>query len=100
MSGKRRQYTEEFKESGVKRITEQGYQLSEAARNLGIDPSVLRRWKSAAGSEKNIASAPVTKDLLAEAARLIKENTRLKLEREILKKATVFFAKESGNDID
>jgi len=45
MGKKRRQYTQEFKDSAVKLVTEQGYQLSEAARNLGVNVSVLRRWK-------------------------------------------------------
>jgi len=47
MSGKRKQYTQEVKDSAVKLVTEQGYQLSEASRNLGVNISVLRRWKRA-----------------------------------------------------
>ena len=100
MSVRRRQYTEEFKESAVKLVTEQGYQLSEASRSLGVNLSVLRRWKNATDPGRNNVPAFATKDLQAELARLQKENHRLKLEREILKKAAVFFAKESGNGID
>ena len=97
MANKRRQYTQEFKESAVKLVTEQGYKIAEAARNLDINVSVLRRWKVEAESKQNETTE--TADLKAELARLKKENHRLKLEREILKKAATFFAKESGSDI-
>ena len=40
----RRKYTDEFKEGAVKLVTDQGYKISEAARNLGIDATQLRRW--------------------------------------------------------
>ena len=46
MKQKRKKYTQEFKEEAVKLITEQGYQATEAARNLGVNVSVLRRWKN------------------------------------------------------
>jgi hypothetical protein len=41
----RRKYTQEFKEEAVKLITEQGYQITEAARNLGVNENMLGRWK-------------------------------------------------------
>ena len=98
MAGTRRKYTQEFKDSAVKLVTEQGYKMSEAARNLDINVSLIRRWKaeSEAVQQEDDSSA----DLRAELARLKKENHRLKMEREILKKATAFFAKESGNGIN
>jgi len=94
---KRRKYTREFKEDAVKLITEQGYQVAEAARNLGVNASVLGRWKrevEAAEGESSGNGSP--KAVQAELVRLRKENKRLRLEREILKKAAAFFAKESG----
>ncbi|MCD6150149.1 MAG: transposase [Deltaproteobacteria bacterium] len=45
MKKKRNQYTKEFKEAAVKLITEQGYQITEAARNLGVNANLLGRWK-------------------------------------------------------
>jgi transposase len=45
MKKKRRKYTQEFKEEAVKLITEQGYQITEAARNLGVNENMLGRWK-------------------------------------------------------
>ena len=93
---KRKKYTREFKEGAVKLITEEGYQLSEAARNLGIHPNMLSRWKrEILGDDESSSGASNSNDVQAELQRLRKENKRLKMEREILKKAAAFFAKES-----
>lgn len=98
---KRKQYTQEFKESAVKLVTEQGYTIAEAARNLGINPTQLRRWKNTEEENgKPDETGMTTADLKAELARLKKENRRLTMEREILKKAAAFFAKESGSGIN
>jgi len=97
MAKKRKKYTQEFRDSAVKLITEQGYQITEAARNLGLNVSMLGRWKrEAEGGGDGSPDAPRGKDLQAELTRLRKENLRLKMEREILKKAAAFFANESG----
>jgi len=98
MTIQRRQFTQEFKDSAVRLVTEQRYKVSEAARNLGIGVSVLRRWKAEAEAAQQ--DNGTTADLKAELARLKKENHRLQLEREILKKAAAFFAKESGTGIN
>lgn len=95
MINKRKKYTQEFRESAVKLITEQGYQNAEAARNLGINATMLGRWKRELEGGGNSDSASA-KDIQAELTRLRKENHRLKMEREILKKAAAFFANESG----
>ena len=95
--GKRRNYTKEFKEEAVKLITEQGYQISEAARNLGINSNLLGRWKrELEGNEDGSSSLGGMVAMQSELKRLRNENKRLKMEREILKKAAAFFAKESG----
>lgn len=98
MTVKRRRFTQEFKDSAVKLVTKEGYKISEAARNLDVGVSVLRRWK--AESEAAQQDAGTTTELKTELSRLKKENHRLKLEREILKKAAAFFAKESGSGIN
>jgi transposase len=93
----KRTYTKQFKIDAVKLVTEQGYTLSEAARNLGIDPSVLRRWKIRLETD-GTGAFPGKGHMIPEKeemARLRKENKRLRMEREILKKAAAFFAKES-----
>jgi len=94
---KRKRHTKEFKEEAVKLVKEQGYPVAEAARNLGLSPSVLSRWKrefeKSEGGESDLASIV---NLQAELKRLRKKNKRLEMEREILKKAATFFARESG----
>ncbi|MDP3478728.1 MAG: transposase [Desulfoprunum sp.] len=97
MTKKRKKYTEEFRSSAVKLVTEQGYQITEAARNLGINATMLGRWKREIEDGGNgMPDSASGKDVQAELTRLIKENHRLKMECEILKKAAAFFANESG----
>lgn len=97
MKRKRRKFTQEFKEEAVKLITEQGYKASEAARNLGIDANMLGRWKrEIEGAGQDASEIQDGSVMQAELNRLRKENKRLKMEREILKKAAVFFAKETS----
>ena len=90
----RRKYSDEFKDEAVKLVTEQGYKATEAARNLGIHEGVLRRWIKQRSPEV-VHSIPSTVKLQAELKLLKRENERLRMEREILKKAAAFFAKES-----
>lgn len=89
----KKMYSREFKEEAVKLVTEQGYSISEAARNLGIRPNMLSRWKREFEEQTNVNQ--VNGDEKAELVRLKEENRRLKMEREILKKAAAFFANES-----
>ena len=95
MSGVRRTYALEFKQEAVELVTKQGLSLSEAGRRLGVHPNLLRTWKQS--FEKNGAPASPRQPtaLEVENARLRAENERLHMEREILKKAAAFFAKES-----
>ena len=93
----RRKYSQEFKHDAVKLVTELGYQLSEASRNLDVHISVLRRWIN--GLEKDKSAVFPGNGLMTpeqeEIRRLREENKRLLMEREILKKAAGFFANES-----
>jgi len=89
----RRRYSREFKVSAVKLVNEQGYSTAEAAKSLGIDAGNVRDWvKQFAGAPE---AAPTEHGALkAELRRLRQENARLLMERDILKKAAAFFAKE------
>lgn len=89
----KRKFTREFKISAVKLVNEQGYSASEAARSLGVDPNCVRGWVQKFSSEAGVALSGEGA-LAAELRRLRKENARLLMEREILKKAALFFAKE------
>ena len=86
---KRRTYTDEFKAEAVKLVTEQGYSVAVAARNLGVSANSLRNWKQKLKSVNE--DETMTEDEQMELARLRKEVRRLRMERDILKKATAFF---------
>lgn len=86
----RRKFTDEFKDEAVKLVTEQGYSIAEASRNLGINPNILGQWKKELASRENDnASSGNMVTMQAELTRLRKEYKQLKMEREILKKAAV-----------
>ena len=85
---KRNKYTDAFKQEAVKLVQEHGYKISEAARNLGVHESVLRRWVKAEGHSDQ--SSTSQDQLLKEVKRLKRENKRLRMEREILKNAAAF----------
>jgi transposase len=88
----RRVYSREFKVSAVKLVNQQGYTVVEAAKSLGVDTTSMRNWLKKFGPEVGV-SASGDSALRAELRRLREENKRLLMEREILKKATAFFAK-------
>ncbi len=88
----RRTYTLDFKRDAVALVTEQGYALSRAARSLDINDNVLRRWKRE--FEEHASGQTLTLDEREELKRLRKENRELKMEKDILKKASAYFARE------
>ena len=93
----RKQFSKQFKIDAVKLVTEQGYNVSEAARNLGIHHSSLRRWKKqfeTSGNQAFPGKGRISSEK-EELDRLRKEVKKLRMEREILKKAAAFFANES-----
>ena len=91
----RRLYTQEFKESAARLVREQGYSVKKAAQSLGVDPGSVRGWVRRFAPEATPAADPATAEgLRRELERLRAENRRLLMEREILKKATAFFARE------
>ena len=87
----RRTFSREFKESAVKLVYERGYSPVEAAKSLGVEPATLRFWLKKFPA--SAGSVSPESGLRAEVKRLREENKRLLMEREILKKATAFFAK-------
>ncbi len=97
MARQRRSYTREFKVEAVKLVTEKGYSVAEAARSLDVGETLLRSWKQAFEQQGGQAfpghgNLPAVEE---ELRRLRAENKRLLVERDILKKATAFFAKEA-----
>jgi transposase len=88
----KRKFTPEFKESAVKLVNERGYTIPEAAHSLGVDPNSIRGWIKKFPSSGS-GAVDGESALRAEVRRLREENKRLLMEREILKKATAFFAR-------
>jgi transposase len=98
MTAKRKIYTAEFKREAVSLITNHGYGVSETARNLGLHATMLRKWKRA-WEQQGVHAFPGNGRLRPEQEelyRLRQENKRLRMEREILKKAALFFANEAS----
>jgi len=91
---KKRSYTDEFKREAVKLVTDQGYTRAEAARRLGIHANLLRNWQRKYSSEQQ-GTETMSETEQEELKRLREEVRRLRMERDILKKATAFFAKEN-----
>lgn len=89
----RRRFTREFKISAVKLVTEQGYSPAEAAKSLGVDRTSISAWVEKFSAEEGLQPSEQG-SLKAELRRLKKENAQLLMEREILKKAAAFFARE------
>ena len=78
----------------IREVEEQGYTVAQAARELGIHSGLLQTWRKKYG--KSVAISEASESDQAELERLRKENRRLRMERDILKKATAFFANEKN----
>jgi transposase-like protein len=87
-------YSDEFRESAVKMVLEQKRQVSETARSLGVLPSTLRYWIKTHQQRARSADTAEEKALRRKVRELEAENQKLKLEREILKKAAAYFARD------
>ena len=93
---KRRRYPDDFKQDAVRLVVEEGYSFKAASQAVGVCDQTLRAWHAKlvpepepCGDDASVA------ELQAEIKRLRKDLKRAELEREILKKATAYFAKES-----
>ena len=91
----RRKFTEEFKAGAVRLVLDEGKSAGAVARDLDLTESALRTWVVQAQADRTKGkSGGLTTIEREELARLRKENRQLRLERDILKKAATFFAKE------
>ena len=93
----RRKFSREFKIEAVRLIRDRGVSAAQAARDLDVHENVLRKWVKdfAADPQQAFPGQGQMKPEQQEIERLRREVVRLKAERDILKKATAFFAKES-----
>jgi transposase len=94
MGKQRRSYTEEFKSDAVRAATTGDRSLTQVARDLGVNASVLQGWKQRLKASVGEAAGERQETLEEENRRLRRENASLREDREILKKAAAFFAKE------
>ena len=94
---KRRSFTREFKVEAVKLVRDRGVSMAQAARDLDIHVNVLRKWvrDHEADPQQSFPGNGRMKPEQAEIERLRREVVRLKAERDILKKAAAYFARES-----
>jgi len=91
----RRQFTDEFKAGAVRLVLDEGKTVSAAARDLDLTETALREWVKRARADRTHGRSGLTTAEREELARLRKENRILQEERDILKKAAAFFAKQS-----
>ena len=91
----RRRFTEEFRVGAVRLVIEEGKSVGAVARDLDLTASSLANWVRQARADRTHGKTGLTTAEREELARLRKENRILQEEREILKKATAFFAKQS-----
>ena len=96
----RRVYTAEFRQQAVEMITRDGLSIAEAARRFAISPKTLLNWmRRAQGGDSPPTGAAAPRHVVtpeeAELSRLRRENAELRMERDILKKASAYFAQES-----
>jgi transposase len=97
-AGPDRKYTVEFRQAAVRQVLDGGRSMPQVARSLEMSHKTLANWVAKAKRGQPLlkrAPAQPVDDVQAELARLRQENARLRLEKEILKKAAAYFAKES-----
>ncbi len=94
---KRRQFSREFKLEAVKLVKNRGVSVAQAARDLDVHENVLRKWvrELAADPQQAFPGQGVMKPEQAEIERLKRKNAKLRMERDLLKKAAAYFARES-----
>ncbi len=92
----RRRFTDEFKAGVVRLVLDEGKTAGAVARELNLTDSAVRAWVAQAQADRTKGKTGLTTAEREELARLRKENRELKLERDILKKAAAFFAKENS----
>ncbi len=96
MTSTRRTYMREYKIEAVRLVTEEGYRTRQAAESLGVSQNALRTWRKLLEKEADAAFPGKGKVSShdEQLRRLQEENRRLRMERDILKKATAFFAND------
>lgn len=95
MGQARKKYTQEYKDEAVELVISSGRPIAEIARNLGINEGTLANWVNTARKSGKVKEKPLDTDERARLRELEEENRRLKMERDFLKKAAAWFAREN-----
>lgn len=96
-SGKRT-YTPEFRAGAVALVLNEGRSVRQVAEDLGVPNHTLHAWVAQARKSKGVFTPAADRDLNTRVRELEAENRRLKIERDILKKATAFFVRDAGGE--
>lgn len=91
----RRSFTDEFRAGAVRLVLDEGKTIAQVARDLDVTASAVGQWVAHERADRTGGKTGLTTEERAELARLRKENRVLRTERDILKKAAAFFAKQS-----
>jgi transposase len=91
----RKKYTQEYKDEAVELVISSGRPIAEIARNLGINEGTLASWVNRAKASGKLKERPLDTEERARLKELEEENRRLRMERDFLKKAAAWFAKEN-----
>ena len=95
MGQARKKYTQEYKDEAVELVVSSGRPVAEIARDLGINEATLGNWVNKAKQAGKVKDKPLETDERARLKELEEEVRRLRMERDFLKKAAAWFARES-----
>ena len=95
MGQARKKYTQEYKDEAVELVVSSGRPVAEIARDLGINEATLGNWVNRAKQAGKVKDKPLETDERARLKELEEEVRRLRMERDFLKKAAAWFARES-----
>ncbi len=95
MGQARKKYTQQYRDEAVELVISSGRPMAEIARDLGMNEGTLGSWVARAKESGKVTEKPLTVDERARLRELEDENRRLKMERDFLKKAAAWFAKEN-----
>jgi len=95
MGQARKKYTQGYRDEAVELVISSGRPIAEIARNLGMNEGTLANWVNTAKKSGKLKEKPLDTDERARLRELEEENRRLKMERDFLKKAAAWFAKEN-----
>lgn len=90
-----RKYDEDFKQGAVALVVETGKPIAQVARELGINDGTLGNWVARARRDQDGGDMPLSESERAELARLRKENTELRMQRDVLKRSVALWVDEA-----